>query len=134
MMSRRPHKAQSRFVFAGEYAVDRIASRAGCQPRDFERVRTNDCIGVEVPATARGQRRDIVDVSWFVDPFESRSRDRLPTRARALGQESGRFQPGGNLPKACGPLWVIARVVVQKPRIVIEKCHAIQRLERKSAA
>ena len=132
MVPRRTHEAQSRFVLTGKNAIDRVTRSAGRKPCDVERIWTHDRIGVEMPAASRGHCSDVVDVSRFVNPLESRAGGWLPLRARALSRESGRFEPGGNLPEARGPLGMVARVVVQKPGIVVEECHAVKRGKERS--
>ena len=73
MMAGRPHEAQRGFRFAREHAIDRVARRAGRQLGHVERSGANDRIRIEVAAAARGERRDAVDVSGFVDAFEPRA-------------------------------------------------------------
>jgi hypothetical protein len=87
-----------------------------------------------MPATARGHRRHIVDVSRFVHPLEPFAGGRFPRWASRLGHQTSRLEPGGNLSKALRLLGVIARVVIQKPRIVVKKCHAAKCWGTKPAA
>ena len=81
MMAGRPHEAQRRLRFAREHAIDRIARRAGGQLGHVERRGADDRVRIDVPAAARGQRRDAIDVSRFVDAFEPRRETPAPTSA-----------------------------------------------------
>jgi hypothetical protein len=60
-----------------------------------------------------------------VDKLQALARSRLPLRTRALAGQARAFQAPHDLPQALWLLGMLARVVIQKPRIVIEKCHAL---------
>ena len=57
MVPGRPHEAERRAVLAGEHAVDRVARRAGREPRDVERGGADHGVGIGPTAAALAQCR-----------------------------------------------------------------------------
>ena len=83
----------------------------------------DDRVRIERTAATLGHRHDAIDVRRCMDAFELLSRRRLPRGPHAFGGQSGFFESGDDLPQPLRLLRMVAGVVVQISRIVVEKSH-----------